>query len=138
MHRYEANLVREFIEILRRDKKTFGPLSIAREFDYFSGRVDIVGLSRVGELVSFEAKLHLWKTALDQAYRASSFSHLSFVILPRVQIDKPMKYSDEFLRRGVGLCSVSSGRIKIEIPASKRKPFQPWITEAARHFITHF
>lgn len=135
MYSLEKHLVEDFEHHLGAGGAPFSVSSLAFEFDYRNGRVDIVGKSYDGELLSFEAKLTDWKKALNQAYRNTSFSHYSYVVLPMGFAPKVAKYSQEFTRRKVGLCFVDDSEIRIEIPASKTTPIQPWLTESAMRML---
>lgn len=135
MYKSEASLVEEFMAQLSKENNPFNVNDFAVEFNYLNGRVDIVGTSNCGELLAFEAKLNKWKKALNQAFRNTSFSHYSYVLLPKLIADRVKKYSIEFKRRSVGLCSFQGSSIRIEISAQKSEPIQPWLTESAINYI---
>lgn len=135
MYSLEKDLVEDFKHHLGVGSGPFSVSSLAFEFDYRNGRVDIIGKSHDGELLSFEAKLTDWKKALNQAYRNTSFSHYSYVVLPSVVAAKVTKYSHEFTRRKVGLCFVDDSEISVEIPASRTTPIQRWLTESAMRLL---
>src|SRR5688572_26729151 len=82
MFQLESQLVRELEALLVRGVNPFAQLALAFEFNYVEGKVDVVGSNVDGDLFSFEAKLNRWKTAVHQAYRNTSFSHYSYVVLP--------------------------------------------------------
>lgn len=136
MYKFEFQLIEEFKKILVRSKNPFNVLKLAHEFNYNSGRTDIIANTKNGDLISFEAKLNRWRIAINQAYRNSSFSHYSYVLLPSNIAKTALKSRAEFERRGVGLCSVGSSGINIEIPATKKDPFQPWLTKTALTLLT--
>ena len=136
MYSYEANLVEDFLVQLTKPQNAFRVDDFAVEFNYQSGRTDIVGKSNDGEIIAFEAKLNRWQKALNQAYRNTSFSHYSYVLLPEKAAKSAMKYADEFKRRSVGLCSMHGSSIRVEIMAVKNKPLQPWLTESASSYIS--
>ena len=136
MYSLEIQLVEDFKNKLLPIEYPFRIIELADEFNYLNGRVDVIAKSEEGLLIAFEAKLKKWKIALNQAYRNSSFAHLSYVVLPTDSAMKALKNYNEFLKRGVGLCSVSSEGINIEINAKKNKPLQPWLTNSALNFIT--
>lgn len=135
MYVYECDLVKDFENHIYKSENPFTKLSIAFEFSYETGRVDVVGVTENEELISFEAKLKDWRSAVQQAYRRTSFSHYSYVVLPKPTALKVIKYWHEFEARGIGLCSVTPTEIKIEIPAVKQIPFMPWLTQAALEYI---
>lgn len=135
MYKFESILVDDFSAHLEKYKNPFAVSAYAREFNYLNGKVDIIAKSKRGNLFSFEAKLRNWQKALNQAYRSTTFSHYSYVILPLSNAKKVLKYKYEFNRRGVGLCSIENSKVIIEIKASRRKPIQPWLTKSAIQFI---
>ena len=135
MYSYEAHLIDDFKSQISKENPVFKFNSIAFEFNYINGRTDIIAKKGDDCLIAFEAKLKKWKKALNQAYRNTSFAHYSYVILPVVNISNALKNSFEFTKRGVGLCSISSEGISIEIEAKKNKPLLPWLTENAICYI---
>jgi len=135
MYSLESHLVNDFTDYIQNPRNLFSISNFAFEFDYRNGRVDVICQSGKGYLLSFEAKLYDWKKALNQAYRNTCFSHYSYVLLPKKMVPKVKNYYQEFRRRNVGLCSMNNQKAYIEIPASKRKPIQPWLTESAINHI---
>jgi len=135
MYKSEAGLVEEFMAQLSQRQNPLDVFDFAVEFNYRNGRVDVVGTSKTGDLVSIEAKLSKWKKALNQAFRNTSFSHYSYVLLPKKIADRVKKYSNEFTRRSVGLCSFHNSTIQIEITAKRSQPIQPWLTKSAINYI---
>jgi hypothetical protein len=135
MYKLENDLVSDFIKYFEAAECLFVDLKIAFEFDYQSGRVDVVGTNETGELISFEAKLSRWRDAVHQAYRNTSFSHYSYVILPEVTAKKAAMYWHEFDTRGIGLCVTSPNKVWVEIPATKQNPLLPWLTNKAIGYI---
>lgn len=136
VYRLESQLVEELEGILASRENPFSRMSLAFEFNYQEGKVDIVASNDSGELFSFEAKLTRWRTAVHQAYRNTSFSHYSYVVLPAYAARNALKSRHEFERRGVGLCSISDAGMTVEIPASKRTPLLPWLTDSAMEYIS--
>ncbi len=132
---YESKLVESFNKLIIDKEAPLHVDKIAHEFGYTSGKVDVVASLENKKLISFEAKLSKWKIALQQAYRNTSFSHYSYVVLPEPTSNIAEKYPDLFHRRGVGLCSVSNNKIKVVIGAKKKKPILPWLTKLALCFI---
>jgi hypothetical protein len=131
----EQHLVKEFESNIVQPQNPFAVSNLAFEFNYQSGRVDMIGKTNSGDLIAFEAKISRWRIALNQAYRSSSFAHYSYVVLPESTCRIARQNPHEFERRGVGLCSVSPSGIKVEIPASKKEPIQPWLTIRALEYI---
>lgn len=135
MYKKEFQIIEDFKNIFILKSIPFNLSELAHEFNYINGRVDILCSNSYGEIYAFEAKLSKWRIALNQAYRNSSFAHYSYVILPFSKINLAIKYSNEFLRRNVGLCSIAPDSIDIIIKAPKNKPLQPWLTNSAINFI---
>jgi hypothetical protein len=135
MFQLESQLVGKLEDILVDTDNPFSELAIAFEFDYQAGRVDVIATNTNGELFAFEAKLSRWRGAVNQAYRNTSFTHYSYVVLPMLVARNALKFRYEFERRGIGLCSVGLEGIVIEIPASRRTPLQPWLTNSAMEYI---
>jgi len=131
----ESHMVEDFEKKISELPNPFDINRMAFEFNYLSGKTDIVGETNQGELIAFEAKLNKWRVALNQAYRNSSFANYSYVILPMLSSRKALKEEHEFVRRGVGLCSIDQSGILIEIEAPWKKPIQPWLTNSALKHI---
>jgi hypothetical protein len=136
VYRLESQLVEELEGILVSSDNPFSQMSLAFEFNYQEGKVDVVASNGCGELFSFEAKLTRWRTAVNQAYRNTSFSHYSYVVLPAYAAKNALRSRHEFERRGVGLCSIGDEGMIVEIPASKRTPLLPWLTDSAMEYIS--
>jgi hypothetical protein len=136
MYKLECHLVSDVEEILSTSDNPFSELRFALEFNHSDGRVDIIALTVEGELIAFEAKLTRWRIAINQAYRNTSFSHYSYVMLPQQTVKNALKRRHEFETLGIGLCSVDPSGITVEIPASRKAPFQPWLTDTAMQYIT--
>lgn len=113
----------------------FVPKYTAAEFDYREGRTDIIACDESGNLLAFEMKLVKWKQALHQAYRNSSFAHYSYIVVPSYTAQRAIKYEYEFLRRGIGLCSIDTTAVKILISARWIEPLRPWLTETAKAYL---
>jgi len=95
------------------------------EFNYSSGRTDILLLSYNGEVIALEAKLYKWRVALRQAYRNSGFCDRSYVVLPMNIALKAAEYSKEFEDFGIGIMGISRSTLEIIKDAPKNKPIQP-------------
>lgn len=135
MFQLESQLVQKLEGLLGSDNNPFTPLALAAEFNYVEGRVDLVASNGDGELFSFEAKLKRWKTAVHQAFRNTSFSHYSYVVLPADAVHQAIKRRHEFERRGVGLCAVAHHGLIVHIPATRQRPLLPWLTTTAIEYI---
>lgn len=131
----ERELVAALEERLNAGGGPFAQLMIAFEFDYHEGRVDVVARNGKGELIGFEAKLTYWQKAVHQAYRNTSFTHYSYVVLPQAVALKAARARHEFERRGIGLCSINEDGMFIHIPAARKNPLRPWITNSALEYI---
>src|SRR5438132_13048016 len=80
----EADLVGSFCEFLINGCSPLGRMRFVTEFNYRRGRTDViaVGHHATSIVISFEAKLHRWREALQQASRNRCFAHQSYVVLP--------------------------------------------------------
>ena len=135
MFKLEKHLTKKLKNIIIKSRYPFTVANVAFEFNYTSGRTDVLATTKRGHLITFEAKLSRWREAMHQAYRNSSFSHYSYVVLPASATKNALKKEHEFKRRGIGLCSVDSSGIKVEISASRKRPIQPWLTKSALKYI---
>jgi hypothetical protein len=131
----EKHLSQEFYDAIAGGNAPFNPRFLAHEFDYREGRADVVGSDHHGDLFAFEMKLRKWRDALNQAYRNTSFAHFSYVVLPYKAAQKAVRWRQEFVRRGVGLCSVSNEGVKVEIDAKRLIPLRPWLTQSAINYV---
>ena len=104
---------------------------ITREFDYASGRTDLVGLGRRDTLHAFETKLTKWRDALKQARRNSCFAHYCYVALPECVAHLALQAREEFQRHGVGLLVLTKKQVKLAIRPRRNAPLLPWLTETA-------
>lgn len=136
MFENEEILTQVFDTALSEAHSPFSPKRIAREFNYKEGRTDIIIFDEQGNLLAFEMKLTKWKQALHQAYRNSSFAHYSYIVVPSKTARLAARQEHEFLRRGVGLCSIDGTRIRIEIDARWAEPLRPWLTESAIEYMS--
>lgn len=135
MYHFETHLVEDFKRVISSNNKPFKIQDYATEFNYNSGRTDIIAKTESGKLIAFEAKLIRWEKAINQAYRNSSFAHYSYVLLPKDKIQIALSNVNEFKKRGIGLCSFTNEQIEIHIKAPHNMPFQPWLTSSAINFI---
>ena len=135
MYELESDLVKDFQAVISGVPDTFRIIAMASEFNYVEGKVDLIAKDSNGDLVAFEAKLFRWRNALNQAYRNSSFAHYSYVVLPETTLENAVSHIGEFHRRGVGLCFFGLSGLRVEIPATRRNPIQPWLTNIALSYI---
>jgi hypothetical protein len=136
MYALEETLVQDFLRVLAVPLlNPWGPVRAITEFFYARGRTDVVAMTKQGELIAFEAKLKRWKDALDQAYRNTCFSHLSYILLPEKTAYLAASYAADFSVRGVGICSLVAGKIEIVYDAKKLTPLQEWLSKRAQTVI---
>ncbi len=132
----EAALVEALMNGLRGAMSLWGLTKTAAEFDYASGRTDVIALTGENELIAFEAKLTRWRDALNQAFRNTFFAHRSYVVLPVRTAAIAARYAADFARRRTGLCSVSDNAVNVILPApSISCPVQPWLAAHAADMI---
>lgn len=127
----EYALIEIFLKKIMHEHDPLGINGFSREFDYRSGKTDIIFRSTAKKLICVEAKLFKWKDALHQAYRCSTFSHYSYVLLPWHCAQIAIKSKNEFDRRNVGLLTIENDQIRILIKPKLHIPLQPWLTESA-------
>ena len=135
MYELESDLVKDFQAVIFGVPDTFTIIAMASEFNYVEGKIDLIAKDSNGDLVAFEAKLFRWRNALNQAYRNSSFAHYSYVVLPETALENAVSHIGEFHRRGIGLCFFGLSGLRVEIPATRRNPIQPWLTNSAMSYI---
>jgi hypothetical protein len=131
MYRSEQALVNDFIMFLGSPHEPWGVSGYAREFDYTSGRTDVVAADGDGEVFAFEAKLKSWREALAQAYRNRCFAHRSYVVLPADTAYRALRFEPEFRRRGVGICLVSELELVELIQSVSESPCLNWLSKRA-------
>ena len=127
----EEELVQSFGQIVNATRTSLPKMRLCFEFTFMGGRTDIIGVSGVSTVHSFEAKLKRWRDCLHQAYRNTSFSHYSYVLLPEEVVKNALQEPEEFRKRGVGLCSFGDGKVRLHIRPQKQFPLQPWLTKRA-------
>lgn len=133
----EQALVDAFSDALTASADPWGGLlEHALEFFYQRGRTDVVALSPEGEIFAFEAKLRDWKEGLHQAYRNTCFAHESYILLPCNVASRVVQWDAEFTRRGIGVCTVEDGAVRVLHPARKIEPLQPWLSARAAAHIS--
>jgi hypothetical protein len=134
----ERDLLGSFIDSLDGGGSPWGSLRTSLEFNYSRGRTDVVALASDGSLLAFEAKLYRWRDALWQAYRNLCFAHRSYVLLPDKLARHALRYSAEFERAGVGICSFGPSGISVLLEAQPSQPLQPWLTSVAASFVNAY
>jgi hypothetical protein len=108
----------------------------ATEFDYTSGRTDVIALLGDDDLVlALEAKLTKWRKALQQAYRNTCFAHCSLVLLPPAAARRAVVHRVEFERRKIGLGVVDRHGIQVLIAPAAVDPLLPQLTTQARALL---
>lgn len=127
----ERDLVNDFCTSLVDSLSPWGSLNTSREFSYGRGRADVIASNQSGVVIAFEAKLYRWRDALQQAYRNKCFANQSYVLLPEYEASSAMRYSYEFSRRSVGLCTLSDQKIMVFLDFKVETPLQRWLHEKA-------
>jgi hypothetical protein len=131
----EQSLVDDLSFVVK-DKNSPVPCrQVAHEFDYASGRTDLLGLGKQDDVHAFETKLSKWREALDQARRNACFAHYCYVALPAKAARLALKSEREFIRHGVGLVVLGLQQANLAIKPRRNEPLLPWLTKAA---IAHF
>jgi hypothetical protein len=132
--RYESEFVEEFIAMML-EHSPFALKQFAKEFNYMSGRIDCIACDNLQHLYSFEAKLTKWKDAVHQAFRNTSLSHYSYVILPCQIARSVTRFEVCFAEKRVGLATIEAGKIIILIQAPYNDPIRPWLTDSAFSYL---
>ncbi|WP_260705058.1 hypothetical protein [Edaphobacter flagellatus] len=127
----EATLVATFVDLLRSGETPWGEVGIVQEFFYARGKTDVV-ITTDNSTIAIEAKLIDWRKALDQAYRNTCFAEESYILMPEPKANFALKFMNEFEVRGVGICCIVGGQIKILFTPNPSPPLEPWITAQAR------
>jgi phosphoglycolate phosphatase-like HAD superfamily hydrolase len=127
----ERSMVQELSALLTSQKGPVRCSQVASEFNYSSGRADLVGLSRNDVLHAFEAKLLRWREAFEQARRNACFAHYCYVALPKRAADLAIKARDDFRRHGVGLLVLTGREARLAIRPRRNLPLLPWLTKVA-------
>lgn len=131
----EASLVECFVGALQAGRTTFGSLEVTTEWDHRSGFVDVLARDASKSLIAFEAKLRDWKRAFMQAYRNTAYANKAYVLLPDSAAKNALVHKDEFELRGIGLCAISGGSVRILIEAAEQQPLLAWLhSRAHEHF----
>jgi hypothetical protein len=131
----ERHLVEDLSSVVKEKNSPVPCREVAREFDYASGRTDMLGLGQQDEVHAFETKLSRWREALDQARRNACFAHYCYVALPAKAANAALKFEREFIRHGVGLIVLGMEQANLAIKPRRNDPLLPWLTKAA---LAHF
>ncbi len=132
MYNLEKDLLQDFMSCLPYSPfSAFGPLKLAKEFNYNRGKVDVIALTGNKDIIAFEAKLEKWRAALHQAYRNTCFANYSYIIVPENIAKRAMKHFSDFDDRAVGLCYISEGKLVVAHEAARSEPIQPWLSNRA-------
>jgi hypothetical protein len=134
-YRTERSLVNDLSSVVKDRNGLVSCHKIAHEFDYASGRTDLLGLGPQDEVHAFEAKLSKWRKALDQARRNTCFAHYCYVVLPASAANMALQFEREFVKHGVGLIVLGMQQAKLAIEPRRNDPLLPWLTKAA---LAHF
>lgn len=131
----EASLVNQFVSKLETGKSYWRIVQVATEWRHRVGFADILVRTSGGRLIAFEAKLSDWRRAFHQAYRNSSYANQVYVLLPLAATHRALLAREEFEYRGIGLCALQDGKIKVLIKASEQDALLTWIRQQAHeHF----
>jgi hypothetical protein len=133
----ESSLLVEFSQSILSRSSPVKVSQVACEFDYSSGRTDLVAKDRNLELYAFELKLNDWRKALQQARRSECFAHYTFVVLPYRNSRAALESESLFRQAGVGLILLDGVSAYLVFPARRKNPLLPWLTEKASTFISH-
>jgi hypothetical protein len=131
----EESLVQDLIQNLLSDGGTLSFPRTAREFNYSSGRADLIASRSSTELYAFETKLKNWKEALQQARRTECFAHYSYVVLPEKAGKIAAQARFLFEKLGVGLIVSNGVELIVLIEAQRKAPLLPWLTDAAKNYL---
>jgi hypothetical protein len=131
----EADFVDCFVGKLSKGRTSFGKVQITTEWDHRAGYVDVLARHRRKTLVAFEAKLDNWKRAFYQAYRSTAYANKSYVIVPTNVANRALRDRDEFVLRGVGLCSFDGKVVQVLIEASEQDALLTWLRAQAHEYF---
>jgi len=131
----EADLVVGFVRCIESGTTYWRGSQVTREWVHPSGSTDVLIRTKSRKLIAFEAKLSDWRRAFHQAYRNASFAHHVYVLLPCERVTRPLLYRNEFELRGIGLCSLDEGRVRVHIAAAPQVRLVRWVREGAHRFF---
>lgn len=117
--------------LLLRENCPWNSNGLSFEFEFPGGRTDILLHCGESMLVALEAKLKNWRKALNQAFRATSFAHKTYVLLPKPTALRAQRFLSEFTERSVGICSIIDDAIVVLHEAPSVVPILPGLTHKA-------
>jgi hypothetical protein len=132
----EDSLAQDLTAIVSSHESPVRCSETASEFDYSSGRADLVGRDSRDCIHAFEAKLSRWRDALEQARRNTCFAHYCYVAIPSRAAAPALKAREQFHRYGVGLVLLTGQSAKLAIRPRRNNPLLPWLTKLARAFVS--
>ena len=128
----EVTLVDQLAALVSQGSVAWLRQTLVREFDYSSGRTDLLTLTVTDHVVAFEAKLTNWRKAMDQAWRNTSFANEVYVVLPRACSRPALQHRADFEDSGVGLCVMDENGVDMLWNSRNHKPVIPWLHHKAR------
>ena len=129
--RSEQEMMDAVVALLASGASPWAPTHVLTEFDYASGRTDLIARLDSNMVLALEAKLTRWREALHQAYRNTCFAHQSLVVLPWKTAERANAHRHEFERRKVGLCGVKADGLVMMIEPGSVNPVLPHLTNRA-------
>jgi hypothetical protein len=127
----EAQFVSLLLVALGRGDSPLGELQTTTEWDYKTGRADVLARSACGALIALEAKLTDWRRACRQAYRTTAFVKFAYIVVPKSIAEKACAHEQYFAQYGIGLCSFDGIRLDVLIEASAEDEPLGWLTNRA-------
>jgi hypothetical protein len=124
----EIDLVADLMGILGGEATGWGRVDTLTEFIFANGVTDVVAVTPKDEVIAFEAKLSRWRDAMYQAYRARTWAHYAYVVLPEPAAFRALTHVEEFLKLSVGICYLRDGQLVIAALAPRRESLQPGLT----------
>jgi hypothetical protein len=131
----EKHLVSALLKALTHETCPLATRRVVKEYDYESGRTDVLALTGSDQLVAFEAKLQDWRRAIRQAWRNTSYVDLAYVVLPADRASVAIEHIDHFVDYGVGLCFIENGSLRVAIESLRAHPVLGWLSTRAREAL---
>lgn len=136
MRTTEAQLVNSFEQaLLGQSSSPWAFRAHVREYDYISGKTDLLALTLGGELLAFEAKVRDWRRGLHQAWRNTSFVNGAYLVLPASRSHIAEKHGHHFRELGVGLCVVDQSGTRVLIERGYCAPLLGWLHQRAKETL---
>lgn len=118
----EAILVDSSLEMLRNEFNVNNSIiKIIKEPKGLFGVPDVLLYN--GYIIAIEFKLRNWKQAIKQAYRYTSFSYESYVLLDKQYASNIKNHIDEFMRFNIGLGVVDEHSIEFYYKPKVKVPY---------------